>query len=182
MSDPKARQPHLNRRSDPDEVLREVRKQAKSLLGKAWNLPNTAIGLAYGLGGHLAGKVMRKNPHISLRGNAVQFVNNPLGGVSAITLGNATVWNGNPYDPKDSSGPDWFEADGTPRRENGHSVPEHEEQHTRQGELLGPLYLPSNLLGGANALLRGQGWHGEGNWNETDPQMNPARPWPRTRR
>lgn len=76
----------------------------RNVLGKVWNAPNTAIGLGYGLTGHGVGKVMGRNPHIQLHGDTVPFTNNPLGGVSAITLGNAVVFNGNPNDPQDSQG------------------------------------------------------------------------------
>jgi hypothetical protein len=162
-------------------TLARYRKQGAEVLGKIWNAPNTAIGLAYGLTGYGVGKLMGRNPHIGLGGNAVQFTNNPFGGVSAVTLGNTTVWNGNPYDASDShsglQGPKWFNDDGSARLEDGHTPPQHEEQHTRQGEMLGPFYLPSNLLGGVNALLHGQDWHGSANWNEVGPQMNPPRPW-----
>ena len=109
----------------------------------------------------------------------VQFTNNPFGGVSAVTLGKTTTWKGDPYDPGDEF---WHDADGDPVREGRHTVQEHEAQHMSQGEQLGPLYLPSNLLGGLNALLRGQGWHGAGDWNETGPQMDPPRPWAERRR
>lgn len=54
---------------------------------------------------------------------------------------------------------------------------EHKKQHTLQGEMLGALYLPSNLLGGLNALPKGERWHGDGNWNETGPTDSPSRPW-----
>jgi hypothetical protein len=109
-----------------------------------------------------------ENPHIDVRDNAIQFTNNPLGGVSAITLGNAVIWNGNPYNAKDSNGPSW---------PDGRKAIEHEKQHTYQGEQLGPFYLPSNVLGGLNALVRDGQWHGGGNWNEVGPQQDPPRPW-----
>ena len=153
--------------------------------GKAWNLPNTALGLAYGGLGMAAGEagyllgLQRAPPRISLRDNAVQFTNNPFGGPSAVTLGNATVWREDPYDPDDRY---WHDATGNPMLENGHTYPEHETQHTYQGQQLGPFYLPSNLLGGVNSMLHGTGWHGDANWNETGPQQNPPRPWPPRRR
>ena len=150
----------------------------KDLPGKAWNGPNTAIGLAYGLAGHVAGELNRLRPgdrpvpKISLGHNAVEFRNNPFGGVSAITLGNASIYADDPYDPQN---PSWDNQ----KRTEGHSPQEHEEQHTYQGQQLGPLYLPSNLLGGLNSVLRGEGWHGEHNWNERGPQSNPPTPWAR---
>lgn len=144
------------------------------LAGKIRNAPNTALGLLYGGAGMVAGEVgtalglQHTAPRIRLRDNAVQFTNTPFPG--ALTLGNTTVWNGDPYDPNDHS---W---DGRARLE-GHPVPDHERQHTYQGEQLGPLYLPSNVLGGLNAMLHGQDWHGAANWNEQGPKANPPRPW-----
>lgn len=145
----------------------------RSIVGKLWNAPNTAIGLGYGLIGHGVGKVMGMDPRIGLGRNAVQFTNNPFGGVSAITLGNATVWNGDPNDPTDTR---WHE-NGRPIVENGHSFPDHEEQHTRQGEQLGPFYLPSNIAGGLYAMVRDKEWHGNSNWNEAGPMSPESRPW-----
>lgn len=155
------------------------RSRAADIAGKVWAAPNTALGLAYGLAGHAVGKAMGKDPRIGYGGNAIQFVNNPFGGASAITLGNATIWNGNPYDRDHSDGPDWHDAEGRPRMDvdSSHTYPEHEEQHTRQSEQLGPLYLPSNLLGGAYGLVRDKQWHGEHNWNEAGPMSDPSRPW-----
>ena len=155
-------------------ILAKYRKpQAdRNVLGKIWNSPNTALGTLVGLAGHGVGKVMGKNPRIRVRDNAIQFTNNPVGGVSAITLGNTVIWNGDPYDPKNSKGPLW------PDPQN---AIEHEKQHTYQGEQLGPIYLPSNVLGGLNSVVRGEGWHGAGNWNETGPLQNPPRPWPVTK-
>ena len=53
--------------------------------------------------------------------------------------------------------------------------------HTYQGEQLGPFHLPSNVLGGLNSVVRGEGWHGPGNWNEAGPLRNSPRPWPVTK-
>lgn len=140
-----------------------------NIAGKIWNLPNTALGLAYGGAGYLAGQVSHalggqsEAPGIQLGDNAIQFTNNPFGGVSAITIGNAEVFGNNASQP----GPDG-QPIGAP----------HEEQHTYQGEQLGPLYLPSNLLGGAAAEMLGGNWHAPQNWNETGPLQNPPVPWP----
>lgn len=149
--------------------------------GKVWNGPNTLLGLTYGaLGAGVGGLayltgLQKVPPGVRWRDNAVQFTQNPAGGVGAITLGNATVYRGDPYDPKDQF---WYEEGGNPKTiENGHSIGDHERQHTYQGEQLGPLYLPSNLFGGLNALLHGQDWHGNANWNERGPKLNPPQPW-----
>lgn len=156
----------------------------RDVAGKIWNAPNTAIGAAYGGLGMGAGELAHvfgdaPEPKVFWRDNAVQFTNNPFGGVSAITLGNTTTWKDDPYGPPNDT---WFKPDGSPKLENGHTYPQHETQHTYQGEQLGPLYLPSNLLGGLNAVLRGEGWHGDHNWNERGPQSRDLAPWaPRSR-
>lgn len=143
------------------DVVRAMPAVAADLGGKAWSFPNTVVGLAYGGAGHLAGIAKGMRPHVVIEGNAIQFRNNPFGGVGAITLGNTTTYNGEP----------WIEK-GT-----GLSVEEHERQHTIQGQQLGPLYLPSNAIGGGLAMLRDGDWHGASNWNERGPQARTARPW-----
>lgn len=129
--------------------------------------------------GHGVGKVMGRNPHIGLEKDSIQFTNNPFGGVGAITLGNAVVFNGNPNDPQDSKGADWTRRDGMTPERSYKDHEDHEDQHVKQGETLGPLYLPSNLLSGAYALARDHDWHGDWNWNERGPEGNPPRPWAR---
>lgn len=94
-----------------------------------------------------------------------------------MTLGNAMVWNGDPNDPRDRN---WHWEDGSPKLENNdHTYPDHEDQHVKQGEMLGPLYLPSNLLGGMVGLVRNRDWRGASNWNERGPAASPPRPWAR---
>lgn len=174
-SRPLSQQIELPRISLEDQIFiaKHQKKNAGggSILGKIWNAPNTALGLLYGGLGYVAGKAMGTDPHISIGGNAIEFTNNPFGGVGAITLGNTTTYS-----------PGLSPNDVDP--ETGVPVWEHEKQHTYQGEVLGPLYLPSNLIGGLSALLfdrdkhGDRNWHGEHNWNETGPQMNPPKPWP----
>lgn len=146
-----------------------LNQAARDMAGKAWNLPNSAIGMAYGGLGYLAGWPMhwlglqKDAPGITTGNNAVQFTDNPLGGVGAATLGNVQVINGKPTD----IGDDW------------NLIGPHEEQHTYQGEQLGPLYLPSNIFGGLTGLLIDGSWHGPHNWNEVGPQQHPPVPWPK---
>lgn len=70
--------------------------------GKIWNGPNTAIGLGYGLAGYAAGQLNRlrpgdqPDPRIRIGNNAIEFLNNPAGGVGAVTLGNTTTYSGDP--------------------------------------------------------------------------------------
>ena len=81
---------------------------------------------------------------------------------TGITLGNTIHYadgynSGGPYSPE--------------------VIGDHERQHTYQGELLGPLYLPSNILGlSAGQLLNGS-THGPANWNERGPTSVQPRPW-----
>ena len=164
------------------EKLRTIGRFRKRVVdanipGKIWNGSNTLLGLQLGTRGYVAGAIMGKKPGIRVGGNAIQFTNNPVGGVSAVTVGNTIIWNGDPYDSVKSTGGHWFADDGSPLLEGAHTQWDHEAQHTRQGELLGPFYLPSNIAGGLYALIRDKAWHGESNWNEVGPQSDPPRPW-----
>jgi hypothetical protein len=99
-----------------------------------------------------------------LGNNAIQFLAHPLMLPRyAATLGNVILY-GHDASPK-CLGMD------------GNVLGEHERQHTMQGEMLGVLYLPSNLLGGAAGMILDGGWYGRRNWNERGPQRHPPRPW-----
>lgn len=162
------------------EIARSMASTGADAVGKVWNLPNTAIGLAYGGGGHLAGLARGTHPYVTVDDNAIQFRNNPFGGEGAITLGNTTTYDDDPSDPAG----EWARYNRT------HAAPitEHERQHTIQGQQLGPLYLPSNILGGLAALSLDRDdegkpdWHGPHNWNERGPQETVPRPWSWSRR
>ena len=135
---------------------------AASILGKVWNMPNTAIGLVYGAVGNAVGQVVGNNTEITMGNNAIQFQGNALV-AGAITFGNVIIY-GEGYPP-------------------GLKCPEgtwgdHERQHTFQGELLGPFYLPAHLMAGAAALLIDKNWHGDHNPLESGPSSNPPHPWP----
>jgi hypothetical protein len=130
----------------------------RAVIAKAWNAPNTMLGLALGAIGVAFGSSAR------LGNNAIQFLNHPLIVPRyALTLGNVVLY-GCGASPSD-------------RTRGGATLAEHERQHTLQGELLGPGYLVSNALGGAIALIRDGRWHGPSNWNERGPQSNPPRAW-----
>jgi RHS repeat-associated protein len=131
---------------------------ALAAVGKLWNAPNTILGLLWGAAGMLFGA------RVGLGNNAVQFTNHPFMGESAVTLGNTASYGGD-------FGPETLVLGDIP-------VGVHEIQHTLQGQLLGPLYLPSNIFGGVSAVIRNGYWHGSFNWNEVGPQSNPPRPWP----
>lgn len=160
---------------------RKRRLDVADLAGKVWNAPNTALGLAYGLAGHAVGHANRlrpgdqPDPRIQVGNNAVEFVSNPFGGVGAITLGNTITYRGDPLDPNDVSFTDNGKWPWSVER--GRELVGHERQHTVQGQQLGPFYLPSNLLGGLNGLIRDKDWHGPHNWNERGPKGAPQKPW-----
>jgi hypothetical protein len=140
----------------------------EDVAGKIWNAPNTILGLGYGGLGYVAGwpsywlGLQDKPPGVVTGNNAVQFTNNPLGGVGAITIGNTETF-----------APDRDHSD------NRGDLGPHEEAHTYQGQQLGPFYLPSNILGGAAGLLIDGEWHGQHNWNESGPSQAPPVPWPK---
>jgi len=115
--------------------LRGIGKFSVDLVGKVWNTPNTAIGLAWGAVGAVAETVMlpfagKWDYSIGFANNALEFRNHPLM-FGAITLGNTIAY-------ASDFGPGFKLPEGT--------VGDHERQHTYQGQLLGPLYLPSNIL------------------------------------
>jgi hypothetical protein len=138
------------------------------VLGKVWNLPNTAFGLLYGGLGYAAGWAayeagwQSSAPIVAPGNNAIQFTNNPFASLGAITFGNVEVFGGG----KMNLGSD------------GNIMAFHEMQHTLQGQMLGPLYLPSNILGAAAGILLGGDFHAPQNWNEVGPQQHPPQPWP----
>ena len=166
MDDPQRRDAGV----EPDAPDDLTSSHGGSIAGKIWNAPNSLIGLGYGALGYLTGWPShwlgwQKEPGITTGKNAVQFTNNPAGGVGAITLGNVEVINGNPTDQL--------------KKEDPTTIEQHEEPHTFQAEQLGPLYLPSNILGGLAGLLIDGDWHGRHNWNEVGPQRHPPVPWPK---
>ena len=141
--------PRLDARGELVPPPEEHRSPAGSVVGKVWNSANTLLGLVWGGIGMLFGA------KVSIGHNAIQFENHPLT-TSAITIGNTISYGKRTY-PK--------------------AVGAHEEQHTYQGELLGPLYLPSNILGGLSAEVHDGCWHGDTNWNEAGPQAEDPSAW-----
>lgn len=111
------------------------------VIGKIWALPNTIIGAMYGGVGHVVGEIgyalglYDVSPSITFGNNAIQFLDNPftLRG-TAITLGNTVSYGlGSP--------PSKYGAYGDPTVNIGL----HEQAHTYQYQVLGPLFLPVYL-------------------------------------
>ena len=115
-------------------------------LGKVWTSPNTALGLAAAGASYLAGKVAGTNPSFQIGNNSIQLLNSPLNvNNRAYTLGNVQVYG---------------VGDGPSRGQTSYTgafvnTGLHEEGHTVQAQILGPLYPPAwglgRLFGGDSA-------------------------------
>lgn len=142
---------------------------ALDILGKLNNLPNTALGLAVGGAGYLYAQARGGNPKVEIRDNAIQFTNNPAAPVGAVTLGNTTIYGG---DPRTRAG---YETWKDREHINGMPVMAHERLHTYDGQILGGAYLPLTIGGLAEARFRDGDTHGPHNFMERPP-MRPAQP------
>lgn len=132
-------------------------------LGTIWNLPNTAIGLLVGGAGYAFDHVFGDgSAQVSFGSDGtIRFTDNPATPLGAITFGQVETF-GEGYTP----------FGGPTAADFGH-----EDAHVPQGALLGPFYIPSNLLGGLAGLVFNGDWHGPANWNEVGPQSTPPTPW-----
>ena len=141
------------------------------LAGKTWNLPNTLLGLTYGIVGHLVGWIRGVHPRISFGNNAIQFHNNGLM-LTAMAVGNVIIYgpSRSPLTPN------------VPFRDSpaDHTVGREEFRHTQQGQILGPLYLPAHFIGGVVSLCRSphpglkckvDAWH-RNNFMESGPMRD----------
>jgi len=103
-----------------------------------WATPNTLAGLVYGGLGHVVGLLSGTHPEITFGNNAVQFTNNPfVNRDSAFTLGNAILYG-------QDKPPESQYAYGDPDVKTG----KHEQAHTHQYEVLGPLFGSAYMLQG----------------------------------
>lgn len=149
---------------------------AGDVIGKIWTSPNSIVGFALGGSGYLLGNVAYgihslfggpawARPTWSFGNNSLQFENNPLAVLGALTTGNVINYGGGL----------------TPA-----NVGAHEASHTYQGQILGPLYLPLNIVGQLASVITYpiSSWrgpspvHGKANFMETGPQSSPPRLWP----
>lgn len=166
-----------------------------SVLGKIWNLPNTALGLLYGGLGHIYGEVgnllgfYKPEPEMHWGKNGIEFHDNPWM-LSAMTLGNVVIYAGgeSAQSDKNYAGPDAaqsvglfdekgnpigsVQSNGSPDWELG-TIRDHEDAHIDQGELLGPLYLPYVGLSYLTGWLSPGGIHGPHSPVEQSPHSGP---------
>ncbi len=107
-------------------------------LGKLWTSPYTVVGLSYGLLWYLPSKLLGAQPKICLGHNAIQFIDSR--GIldrAALTLGNVILYGR-------EAKPWGCGAYGDPCITLGR----HEQAHTYQYQLLGPLFIPVYCLSG----------------------------------
>jgi hypothetical protein len=139
----------------------ETLKMSVDLAGKAWNSPNTALRLGFGILGFITESVCfpftgNWDFGISLENNAIQFTGHNLAG-TAITLGNVINYT-------TSYGPNIY------NHYEGHTIADHERMHTFQGQILGPAYLPAVILSYGISLLASGNTHGPYSFMERGPQ------------
>jgi len=141
------------------------------VIGKVWNLPNTLLGLAYGVIGHLAGWIRGLRPRISIGNNAIQFHDSGLM-LTAMALGNVII-----YGPSRSPATPNIPFKDSPAE---HTVGREEFRHTQQGQILGPFYLPAHFIGGVVSICRSphpslrcrvDAWH-RNNFMESGPMRD----------
>lgn len=100
---------------------------------------------------------------ITFGNNAIQFENSALMRPgSAVTFGNVIIYHGLHSDLLGDS-----------------TVGMHERQHTFQGELFGPFYLPAYGLGAIYTGFRGHHPLGEHHFMEVGPYSPTPVPWRR---
>lgn len=138
----------------------------RNVAGRIWALPNTLIGLAYGGIGMLFGAT----PEWDSQNGILRFINMPKWMMpSAMSLGHVHVFSPGMY--KGENGNLTLNGTGT-----GTTVAEEELLHTRQAEVLGPLYLPLHAISMGISILTGGGTH-DNNLLERGPQHGTG-PWP----
>lgn len=132
------------------------------MLGMAWTLPNTLLGLVLGAAGLPSGARARWSPGEL----AVVFDRWPWGPGGAVTLGNVIVHTGSSLDVACST----YAHRAGVRRDAAVRLGDHERAHVYQYMALGPLFLPLYLLCGGVSVrnrferaadryaLTGRGW------------------------
>ena len=142
--------------------MQQTGKWVAHVLGVAWTLPNTLLGLIAGA----VGMPWGARPRFNRRDCAVVFHHWPWGPGGAITFGNTILHTGDTLD---------CECITYEHRAGHHQHPpiklgDHERAHVYQYMVLGPLFLPVYLLCGGISVrnpferaadryaMTGQGW------------------------
>ena len=137
------------------------------IVGALWASPNSLAGLIYGGFGLLFGAGCEWDRH----GRILRFVDLPRWLMpTAISLGHVQVYGNERYRRADGS---------LAANRFGVAVVTEEDLHTRQAEVLGPLYLPLHGLCMLCSLATGGGTH-----NHNPLEIGPERgrgPWPWSR-
>lgn len=132
------------------------------VLGMAWTLPNTLIGLLLGSVGVAFGARMRWQPTEL----ALVIRRWPWGPGGALTLGNAILYSGNQLDLRCHT----YAHRAGQSEQPTISLADHERAHVYQYLLLGPLFLPLYVICGGISVrnrferaadryaLTGRGW------------------------
>ena len=132
------------------------------VLGIAWALPNTLVGLVAGL----AGMPFGAKTHLSRRDFALVFHHWPWGPGGAITLGNIILHTGATLDSDCVT----YEHRAGRCQHPPIKLGDHERAHVYQYMVLGPLFLPAYLLCGGVSVrnpferaadryaMTGKGW------------------------
>lgn len=134
--------------------------------GHIWNLPNTVLGAAYGLIGIPTQGIGLENGQLQFKGNLLQRGLSWIftgGGTGAITIGDAGIF------------PRGFGPETITDIASGQTLGLEESFHSIQGRILGPLYLPANIVGGAAGVIGSGYWHGPANFMERGPHQVPPR-------
>ena len=131
---------------------------------RIWALPNTIIGAAYGGVGMLFGAT----PVWDANAGILRFINMPKWMMpTAMSFGHVQVFGPGAYQNLDGS-----------LALNRFNIPivTEETLHTRQAEILGPLYLPAHAVSMGASLISGGGTHNN-NLLEMGPERGKSS-WP----
>jgi hypothetical protein len=131
--------------------------------GSLWTAENTFIGVAYGLIGIPTQGIGFQYGQLQFRGNLLQGLLSRIltGGSGAIVFGDAGIY------PR-GFGPETITDCAT-----GQTLGLEESYHSGQARILGPFYLPANIVGGTLGLIRDGYWHGPANFMERGPHRRP---------
>jgi len=142
----------------------KISLHARRVIATLWASPNSLVGLAYGGLGALCGARHEWDASDGI----LRFVDMPRWLMpTAMSLGHVQVYAGGYCSAADG---------GTAANRFGIPVVIEETLHTRQAEVLGPLYLPLHALCMLGSIVTGGGTHNH-NLLEIGPERGRG-PWP----